>query len=303
MPATNLQWETEPELRAPVLIAAFEGWNDAADAASNAVTWLRHRWRASRFAWLEPDDYYDFQATRPRVSVHNGVLRTLRWPTNEFSAAALGGHAHDVVLFSGVEPNVHWRDFCASVVSVAHATHCQMVVTLGALLADVPHTRPVQLTTTAVDRELAERLHLQRSRYEGPTGIVGVLHDACHRAGLASVSLWAPVPHYVATPPNPKATAALLDHISQLLSVEVDADELHSAAHAWETRVDELVAADDEVANYVRQLEEQSDMVFGADGDGDDHVDFGDRELGSLSADEIADELERYLREREEGDS
>jgi len=284
-------WDTEPRLRAPVLIAAFEGWNDAADAASNAVTWLRHRWHASRFAWLEPDYYYDFQATRPRVSVHNGILRNVRWPANEFSAAALPHHSHDVVLLSGVEPNVHWRDFCAGVIGVAQNTGCEMVVTLGALLAEVPHTRPVQLTTTAVDGELARRLQLQRSRYEGPTGIVGVLHDACHQAGLASVSLWAPVPHYVATPPNPKATAALLDHISQLLSVAVEDDELHTAARAWESRVDELVAADDDVAAYVRQLEEQSDVAF------------HDRALGSLSANEIADELERYLRERSTDDN
>jgi len=270
------------------MIAAFEGWSDAADAASGAVAWLRHRLHATRFAWLEPDDYYDFQATRPAVRLADGVIGNLRWPANEFAAANVDGR--DYVIVSGVEPNLRWRSYCRTVIDVARETGCDMVVTLGALLADVPHTRPIRLTGTSADPGLLARLGLQRSRYEGPTGIVGVLHDACQNAGLASMSLWASVPHYVGAPPNPKATAALLEQLGMLLAMPVDAGDLHTAADVWERRVTELVDADDDVAAYVRRLELRADAP---DADDDDDVPSGD---------EIADELERFLRQSRDED-
>jgi proteasome assembly chaperone (PAC2) family protein len=279
-----LVWQERPALRRPVMVAAFEGWNDAGDAASGAVAWLRHRWEASRIARIEPDEFFDFQVSRPQVSLVDGVTRRITWPANDCYAAHVEQADRDVVLLAGVEPNLRWRSFCQTVLTVAGQTGCEMVVTLGALLADVPHTRPVKLTGTAADPELIQRLGLQHSRYEGPTGIVGVLHDACRQSGIASVSLWAPVPHYVATPPNPKATQALLERLGELLSVPVELGELATAARAWEQRVDELVSSDPDVAAYVRQLEERADTRM--------------EESDIPSGETLAAELERFLRDQ-----
>ena len=278
-----LVWHDRPALRRPVMVAAFEGWNDAGDAASGALAWLRHRWGASRIAGIEPEEFFDFQVSRPQVSLIDGVTRHITWPANDCYAAHVRQADRDVVLLAGVEPNLRWRSFCQSVLTVAGQTGCEMVVTLGALLADVPHTRPVNLTGTAADPELIQRLGLQHSRYEGPTGIVGVLHDACRQSGMPSVSLWAPVPHYVATPPNPKATRALLERLGELLSIPVELAELTTAAQAWEQRVDELVSSDPDVSAYVRQLEERAD----------NRMDEDDLPSGET----LAAELERFLRD------
>lgn len=282
-----LLWDDRPALTRPVLLGAFEGWNDAGEAASGAVDWLRHRWDAQRFARIDPDEYFDFQAVRPQVVLVDGVTRELRWPANECFAAHVGPGRRDAVLLAGVEPSYRWREFCADVVTVVEQTGCEMVVTLGALLADVPHTRPLRITGTAADEVLAKRLGLERSRYEGPTGIVGALHDTCRRRGLPSVSLWAPVPHYVANPPNPVATLALLEAVGRLLDAPTDTKELRGAAEAWRTRVDEAVADDDETAEYVSELERRYDD------------DVTDSDLPS--GDELAAQIEQFL--RDESDS
>ena len=283
----ELTWHDRPVLRRPVMVVAFEGWNDAADAASGAVTWLRRRWRASRFADIDPEEFYDFQVVRPSVTLVDGVTSRIVPPANGFFAAHVEEVGRDVVLLAGVEPNLRWKRFCSLVLSVVQETRCEMLVTLGALLADVPHTRPIRLTGTAADRELIEHLGLQRSRYEGPTGIVGVLHDACRREGMPSVSLWASVPHYVASPSNPKATRALVERLAELLGLPIGAGDLAQAAGAWEGQVNELVASDPDVSAYVRQLEER------------DANQVDERELPTGEA--LAAELERFLREQRGG--
>ena len=232
----TVRWNVEPSLRRPALIAAFSGWNDAADAASDAVRWLTRTANARPFASLDTEEYLDFQAARPTVELVDGVVRTVTWPSLAFSAGSLPAGGRDLVLMLGVEPNLKWRTFCDDVIGVARKTQCEMIVTLGALLGDTPHTRPIKCTGSATDEVLAARLGMQRSRYEGPTGIVGVLHDAVRRAGFASASIWAPVPHYVATPPNPKATRALLDRLGDLLDLGLDLTDLDIASSAWNDR-------------------------------------------------------------------
>jgi proteasome assembly chaperone (PAC2) family protein len=279
----GLVWQERPQLRRPVMVAGFEGWNDAGDAASEAAAWLVRTFGATEFATIDPEEHFDFQSTRPRVELVDGIARRITWPANRFHAVHVDGSDHDLVVLRGVEPNMRWRSFCDSVLDVARATGCELVVTLGALLADVPHSRPVHVTGSATDPDLIERLHLQNSRYEGPTGIVGVLHDACRGAGVASVSLWAPVPHYVASPPNPPATRELLARLGELTRVPVRLGELDATSAAWREQVTEAVDGDDDVRAYVHQLEQQVDEDPG---------------LEMLSGDAIAAELERYLREQ-----
>jgi proteasome assembly chaperone (PAC2) family protein len=273
-----VRWVAEPRLRRPVMLAAFAGWNDAGDAASSAARYLRDRWQARAFATIDPEEFFDFTTTRPEVRLVDGVTREIVWPTNEFSAAAPGGD-HDVVVLLGVEPQLRWRTFCEEVLGVARRLGVELVVTLGALLADVAHTRPVQVTGAAADPAMAARLGLQRSRYEGPTGIVGVLHDACRQAGVPSASLWAAVPHYVAGTPSPKAALALVQRAGALVGTPVAATDLEIAAAAYERQVSEVVASDEEVAAYVRELEEAA----------------SEDDLPSGEA--LAAELERFLRE------
>ncbi|HLF41533.1 MAG TPA: PAC2 family protein [Acidimicrobiia bacterium] len=282
-----LIWDNRPALQRPVMVAAFEGWNDAADAASSAVTWLRHRWRAAPLGNIDPEEFYDFQVARPSVSLVEGVTRRISWPANDLYAAHVEEVGRDVVLLAGVEPNLRWRTFCTTIIDAARQTGCEMVVTLGALLADVPHTRPIRLTGTAADPDLIERLGLAHSRYEGPTGIVGVLHDACRAASMPSVSLWAPVPHYVASPPNPKATRALVERLSELLGIPLGVGDLAEAAVAWEQRVNDLVSSDPDVSAYVAQLEERDR----------DQIDEADLPSGET----LAAELERFLRDQRGG--
>ncbi len=278
---TSLAWEQQPELRRPVLVAGFEGWNDAASAASEAAGWLTRQFGATKIASMDPEEHFDFQSARPTVELVDGVTRDLTWPANEFFAVPVD--ARDIVVLRGVEPNLRWPSFCREVLGVASETGCEMVVTLGALLADVPHTRPVRVTGATTDPELMASLHLQRSRYEGPTGIVGVLHDTARATGVASASLWAPVPHYVSTPPNPLATRALLDRLAQLLGTAFELGDLDELSQAWQTRVDEVVSQDDDVRSYVGQLEERYDT---------------EAETDIPSGEGLADEVEQFLRDR-----
>jgi proteasome assembly chaperone (PAC2) family protein len=277
----SLAWEQRPELRRPVLVAGFEGWNDAASAASEAAGWLTRQFGATKMASMDPEEHFDFQSARPTVELVDGVTRDLTWPANEFFAVPVD--ARDLVVLRGVEPNLRWPSFCRDVLGVAGETGCEMVVTLGALLADVPHTRPVRVTGATTDPELMASLHLQRSRYEGPTGIVGVLHDTARTTGIASASLWAPVPHYVSTPPNPLATRALLDRLAQLLGTSFELGDLDELSQAWQTRVDEVVSQDDDVRSYVGQLEERYDT---------------EAETDVPSGEGLADEVEQFLRDR-----
>jgi proteasome assembly chaperone (PAC2) family protein len=277
-----VELEDLPELIDPVMVAAFEGWNDAGDAATGTVEHLEQVWGADRFTSLDPEEYYDYQVNRPVVSLAADGSRTLTWPTTRFSLVRHPERGRDVVLVRGIEPNMRWQAFCAEVLRLAHELGVEMIVTLGALLADCPHTRPVPVTGTTSQPGLATSLGLEPSRYEGPTGIVGVLQEAATRAGLPAVSVWAAVPHYVAQSPCPKATLALVRRVEDLLDLPVPLEELPEQARAWEHGVDELAAEDSDVAEYVEALEQAKDAT----------------ELPEASGEAIAKEFERYLRRR-----
>ena len=273
--------ESLPELVDPVMLCAFEGWNDAGDAASGAILHLEEVWSATQIAEIDPEDYYDFQVNRPEVVIEDGE-RSITWPTTRISVARIPLATRDVVLVAGIEPSMRWRAFTQEILSIARELGVEMVVTLGALLADTPHTRPVPVSGTSSDEGITLRMGYEPSTYEGPTGIVGVLQDACATAGLPAVSLWAAVPHYVAQPPCPKATLALLARIEDLLDVPVPLGDLAEESRAWQIGVDELAGEDEEIAAYVHQLEEAVDTA----------------ELPEASGDAIAREFERYLRRR-----
>jgi proteasome assembly chaperone (PAC2) family protein len=303
----TIRWNAQPTLRRPALVAAFTGWNDAADAATDAVRWLARLTGARPFAELDPEEYVDFQASRPTVELIDGVVRTINWPSLVFSAGSVPGVGRDLVMLTGVEPNLRWRGFCDDIIGVARTTGCELIVTLGALLGDTPHSRPTLCTGSATDEVLAARLGMQRSRYEGPTGIVGVLHDAVRRNGFASASIWAPVPHYVATPPNPKSTRALLERTSELLDLGLDLTELDIAASAWERSVSEVVAGDAEITAYVERLERRFDDAASGPVALDDDLDELEDELDDEdwfdeddlpSGEALAEDFERYLRDR-----
>ncbi|WP_216894687.1 PAC2 family protein [Nocardia alni] len=275
-----------PSLRDPVLVAAFEGWNDAADASSGAVEHLELIWDAEPLAELDSEDYYDYQVNRPTVRQVDGVTREIQWPATTLSVCSPPGSERDVVLLHGIEPNMRWRSFCDDILELVEQLHVSTVVILGALLADTPHTRPVPVTGTAYNKEAAEQFNLEQTRYEGPTGITGVLQDACVRAGVPAISFWAAVPHYVSQPPNPKATIALLHRVEEVLDIEVPLGELPAQAEDWESAVDEMTAGDEEVTDYVRSLEERGDAV-----------DLNEA-MAKIDGDAIAAEFEKYLRRR-----
>lgn len=277
-----IEFESFPELVDPVLVAAFEGWNDAGDAASDAVDHLCEVWGALPLAEMDSEDYYDYQVNRPMVAFDEDGVRQLTWPSTRLLVARLPLASRDVVLVHGVEPNMRWRQFTDELLGLCADLGVGMVVTLGALLSDSPHTRPVPITGSASEPGLARQLGMEPSRYEGPTGIVGVLQEACARRDLPAVSLWAAVPHYVAQAPSPKATLALVRRVEDLLDVPVPLADLVEDARAWELGVDELAAEDEEVADYVRQLEEARDTT----------------DLPEASGEAIAREFERYLRRR-----
>jgi len=269
-----------PGLQRPSLICGFRGWNDGGEAASIAARYLAEQWKARVVAYLDPEEFYDFQVTRPRVRLEDGVSRVIDWPRGEFAAASVQGR--DVVVFTAGEPNVRWRTFSDAVIGVARDLDCPLLVTLGAFLTDVPHSRPVPVVGSAADEDTATRLGLARSQYEGPTGIVGVLHDASNRAGIPSVSLWAAVPHYLPSAPNPKAALALVERASSLLEIPVEARTLLQAVEAWEEGVLRLVQESDELGEYVSRLESAADQ----------------RTLDDVpSGEALAAELERYLRD------
>src|SRR5436305_2796152 len=282
----ELRIDERPQLERPVLIAAFRGWNDGGQGASLAGAYLAQAWAAERFAEIESEDFYDFQATRPMVSLVDGVTRRIDWPENTFLHAPLPGGGRDAIILLGVEPNLRWRTFCTHVTELASSFDVELVITLGSLLADVPHTRPAPVTGSATDPELIERLGLQASRYEGPTGVVGVLHDACGRAGIASASLWAAVPHYVSLTPSPRAAKALVDRLADLLGADVDTAELDEAADACPQQVSEAVASDEETSSYVQELDRRVDELA------------EDKDLPSGAA--LAAELTRFLREEDQ---
>lgn len=279
--------EGTTELVDPVVIAAFEGWNDAADAATGAVEHLMKVWSARIVGSMDPEDYYDFQVNRPVVGTGSDGIRRITWPTTHIAVASPPELDHDVILIRGIEPNMRWQQFSSELIEACEELGASLVVTLGALLADTPHTRPIPVSGTASEPDIVDRLGLEESTYEGPTGIVGVFHDACVQLDIPAAGFWAAVPHYVAQPPCPKATLALVHRLEQLLEVSIPLGELPEDAKAWERGVDELAEEDEDVAEYVRALEETRDTT----------------DLPEASGEAIAREFERYLRRRGEDQS
>jgi len=286
--AEELRIASRPTLERPILIAAFRGWNDGGQGASLAAGFLAKLWNAKRFAEIDPEHFFDFQATRPHVTLEEGLTRRIDWPATVFYHGRPPGLDRDAVLLLGIEPNLRWRTFSELVVGFLEELGVELVVSLGALLADVPHTRPCPVTGSATDPQLVERLGLSASRYEGPTGIVGVLHDACRRSEISSASLWAAVPHYVSLTPSPKAALALCERLGDLLGIEIDTAELDEAAETYSEQVSEAVASDSDTAAYVEALEQRADTLA--------------EEADLPSGDALAAELTRFLREREQDD-
>jgi len=282
----SLRWEGEvPKLRDPILVCAFRGWNDAAAAASTALTAVDEAFEGELIASVDAEDYFDFQATRPTIVLTEGQARRIDWPQNNLIAVRAPGAERDLVLLDGTEPNLRWRTFSETIATAADALGVDMVVTLGALIAEVSHTLPVPITGLASDEDLVEQLELERSNYEGPTGIVGVLHDCCNQVGITSASLWAAVPHYVAAVPNPKAGLALLRRLEGLTGIAVEARELEEEADSYEEQIGRAVAANPEIAELVERIEAEQVEQFG---DGEDLP----------SADAIAREFQRFLRQQ-----
>jgi proteasome assembly chaperone (PAC2) family protein len=286
----SLHWEGDlPQLRAPVLVCAFRGWNDAAAAASTALGAIVSCFDAELIARIDPEDYFDFQSTRPTISLDEGQTRRIDWPQNDLIAARIPSADRDLVLLDGTEPNLRWRTFSETVATAADALGIELVVTLGALIAEVAHTLPVPITGLASSQELVDELELERSNYEGPTGIVGVVHDLCRQAGIDSASLWAAVPHYVAAVPNPKAALALLRRLEGLTGIAVEAAELEEESADYEEQIGRAVAANPEIEELVSRIEAEQADLLGAEGE----------ELPS--ADTLAREFQRFLRQRGDG--
>jgi proteasome assembly chaperone (PAC2) family protein len=284
-----LAWEAEPpELRSPVLVSAFAGWNDAAGSATTALTTAAEALDAEVIAQVDPEEFFDFQANRPTIRMTDGQTREIEWPGNVLLAATPEGAERDLIFLAGTEPNLRWRTFSDGIAETAESLGVEMVVTLGALIADVAHTLPVPITGLASDEELVEQLDLSRSSYEGPTGVVGVLHDACRRRGIASASLWAAVPHYVAAVPNPKAALALLRRLEGLVGVAVEASGLEEETESYESQVSRAVAANPEIEELVQRLEEEQAERLDVDED-------------VPSGESLARDFERYLRQHCDG--
>ncbi|MFN8023996.1 MAG: PAC2 family protein [Acidimicrobiales bacterium] len=310
----HLRWLAQPTLHRPTVIAAFTGWNDGADAASNAVRHLVEVWQAQPLAEIDPEEFTDFATVRPHVRLADGMTRSIVWPTvGAWSASTPGG---DVILVLGPEPALRWRTFTQQVIALAQRFQAGLVVTLGALLADVPHSKPVQLIGTATDEHLIDRFDLQRSRYEGPTGIVGVLHDACTRAGLDSVSLWAAVPAYASQVPSPKAALALVSRACGIIGSPTPVGRLGQESFEYEQRVNALVHDDDDLVGYVARLEaldhdldddeddeDEDDDTVGGELADDDRPDENLTPIdpSSVDSDELMAEVEQFLRDQPDG--
>jgi proteasome assembly chaperone (PAC2) family protein len=283
-----LIWTEKPVLRDPVLVAAFKGWNDAGESASAALGFLVESFDAVEVARIDPEEFFDFTAVRPTVRLVDGQARTIDWPDTVMSAARIPTAERDLVFLQGVEPSLRWRSFASAVVAAASELGVRLVLTMGALLADVPHTRPTAISGLATDHELIDRLGLERTTYEGPTGIVGVLHDACQRANVPSASLWAAVPHYVAAAPNPKAALALVRRFEGLAGVAVDGSALEEASEDYDRQVNAAVESDPEVKAFVEKLEETMDEA--------EEISPSPEDIPS--ADAIAQDFQRFLKQR-----
>ncbi len=280
-----------PLLRNPVMIVAFSGWNDAAEAASGAVEHLLSGWKAKRddvlpelIAEVESEDFYDFQVNRPQVSIDDSQIRSITWPSTQIFGLAVPSMSRDLVIVTGVEPSMRWKSFTSDLLDIADDCEVSLVVTLGSLLADTPHSRPITVTGTGAHPAIADRLGVSVSKYEGPTGILGIIQDSCMRRGIDAISLWAAVPHYAASSPSPKATLALINTLEEFLDISIPLSDLPERSDAWEKEVNDLAAEDSEVAEYVKALEESKDAA----------------ELPEVSGDSIAKEFERYLRRQKE---
>jgi proteasome assembly chaperone (PAC2) family protein len=283
----SLTWQGDlPHLRSPVLVCSFRGWNDAAAAASTALGAVASSFDSELIAAIDPEDYFDFQSTRPTITMSEGQTRRIEWPENNLIAVRVPNADRDLVLLDGTEPNLRWRTFSETIATAADALGVEMVITLGALIAEVSHTLPVPITGLASDQVLVEELELERSNYEGPTGIVGVVHDLCRQSGISSASLWAAVPHYVAAVPNPKAALALLRRLEGLTGIAVEASELEEESSDYEEQIGRAIAANPEIEELVSRIEaEQVDLLTE---EGEDLP----------SADTIAREFQRFLRQR-----
>ena len=283
---SELTVSARPDLRRPVLIAAFRGWNDGGQGATLGGGYLAKQWDAEQFAEIDSENFYDFQAVRPNVSLEDGLTRKLEWPANTFLHAPIPGLDRDAVILLGVEPNLRWKTYSGLVLELVQELGVELVVTLGSLLADVPHTRAAPVSAAASDAALVEELGVEPSRYEGPTGIVGIVLDGCRQAGIPAVSLWAAVPHYVSLAPSPRAALALCRRLGELIGTDIDVVELEQAAEEYSEQVTEAVASDAETAAYVEELERRVDLMEAAE------------ELPT--GESLAAELTRFLREREQ---
>jgi proteasome assembly chaperone (PAC2) family protein len=280
-----------PLLREPIMIVAFSGWNDAAEAASGAVEHLLSGWRDKNddvlpelIANVESEDFYDFQVNRPVVSIDDSEIRSITWPTTQIFGMAIPSMSRDLVIVTGVEPSMKWKSFTSDLLDLADDLEVSLIVSLGSLLADTPHTRPITVTGTGAHPSIAKRLGVSVSKYEGPTGILGIIQDGCLRRGIDAISLWAAVPHYASNAPSPKATLALINTLEEFLNIKIPLSDLPDRADSWESEVNDLAAEDSEIAEYVKALEESKDAA----------------ELPDISGDTIAKEFERYLRRQRE---
>ena len=272
--------ESSFNLRSPILIAAFEGWNDAAESATSAITHLLTIWSHQQIAAVDSEEYYDFQVNRPQIKIDESDIREIIWPGTIVYAVSSPALANDFLIVRGVEPSMRWKSFISDLLDLADDYEVSMIISIGALLADTPHSRPFNVAISGAHPDVSQRFGLEISKYEGPTGIIGVLQDEAYRRGIDAISLWAAVPHYVATPPCPKAALALINALEDFLDVSLPQGDLPERARLWEAQVDQMAADDAEVGDYVRQLESSKDSA----------------ELPEISGESIAREVERFLR-------
>lgn len=273
-------FESAFSLRNPILLAAFEGWNDAGESATGAINHLLTSWTHHKLGMMDPEDYYDFQVNRPAIKVDERVVREIIWPNTVLFEVSTPHLDNDFIVVKGIEPSMKWRTFATELLDIADDYEVSMSITLGALLSDTPHTRPITVTGSGAHPDVADRLGIEISKYEGPTGIIGVLQDAAHQRGIDAVSLWASVPHYVSTPPCPKASLALINALEDFLDISIPQGDLPERSRSWETQVNQMAAEDSEVGDYVKQLETSKDAA----------------ELPEATGESIAREVERFLR-------